>query len=218
MFRLAQRFRRLHLQALAGGPFAFQPDNNATRIFEYPWAYFAVPIASEHTIVDLGGSLGGLQFVLSKTGARVINVDPSDAASMGWPVDPHTIDILNRAFGTAVQLRKTFLQDAGFDANSVDRIYSISTIEHIPQSELSTVAHEIGRILKPGGYAVLTIDLFYDLIPFTARESNVHGRNVDVRWLIEATGLDLYQGDRSELCGYPEFDPERILSRAMEFV
>jgi SAM-dependent methyltransferase len=205
-------------QARAIGPFGFQPDNNATRIFEYPWAIHVVPIEAEQTVVDLGGSLGGMQFVLSKMGCKVINVDPSDSASMGWPVDENTIALLNRAFGTNVELRKTFLQDAELGTDSIDRIYCISTIEHVPTDQLPALAHEIGRILKPGGLAVLTIDLFYDLSPFTTRKSNLHGSNIDVRTFVANTGMELQIGEPSELVGYPEFDPETILSRAMEFV
>jgi SAM-dependent methyltransferase len=165
----------------------------------------------------LGGSLGGFQFVLSKQGAKVINVDPGDSATMGWPVDHRTIARLNKAFGTNVELRKEFLQHAKITPGSIDRIYCISTIEHIPLAQLPELAHEVHRVLKPGGFAVMTIDLFFDLAPFTNRESNIHGRNVDVAWLVSQTQLELHQGDRAELFGYPEFDPQLVLSRAMEF-
>jgi 2-polyprenyl-3-methyl-5-hydroxy-6-metoxy-1,4-benzoquinol methylase len=214
---LAKRLRLPVVQARAIGPFGFQSGNNATRRFEYPWAFYAVPVSSDHTVIDLGGSLGGLQFVLAKQGARVINVDPSETATMGWAVDHKTIALLNRAFGTSVELRRRFLQDASIEEDSVDRIYCISTIEHIPQDELPELAATIGRILKPGGFAVLTVDLFFDLAPFTDRISNYHGTNVNIRWLIEKTGLKLFRGETSELFGYPEFDSSSILSRAMEF-
>lgn len=210
--------RQPTLSARAFGPFGFQPDNNATRYFEYPWAYYVVPIEPGNTVVDLGGSLGGFQFVLSRAGAKVINIDPSDAASMGWSIDDRTFERLNRVFKTSVELRKKFLQDAGIASDSVDRIYCISTIEHIPMPELPALLHEMHRILKPGGFAVLTIDLFYDLAPFTSRISNIHGSNIDVYWLVRESGLKLCQGKQSELFGFPEFDAQKILSRAMEFM
>lgn len=218
LYRIGRALGSLRLQAHAVGPFGFQPDNNATRSFEYPWAYYAVPVRRGDMAVDLGGSLGGLQFVLSKAGLKVINVDPGETASMGWKVDPANITALNRAFGTSVELRRAFLQDAGIPSASVDRLYAISTIEHIPGAELPLVAKEIGRVLKPGGFAVLTIDLFYDLAPFTARQANVHGTNIDVKAFVDASGLELHLGRPEELCGYPAFDPPAILARAMEFV
>ena len=215
--RVASRLGLLSMQARARGPFGFQPDNNATRVAEYPWAFHAVPVSAGQVVVDVGGSLGGLQFVLAKQGAKVTNVDPSDQASMGWMVDQRTIAQLNKAFGTDVELRRQFLQDAGLEAESVDTIYCISTIEHIPSSEIPSLVQEMRRLLKPGGSVVLTIDLFYDLAPFTGQDSNLHGTNIDVRWLVEQSGLRLAQGDAAELNGYPEFDPSSVLGRAMEF-
>ena len=215
--RVALFIGSTHMLARARGPFGFQPDNNATRIAEYPWAFYAVPVLPGHRVVDVGGSLGGFQFVLSKQGAEVINVDPSDAASMGWPVDQRTIDLLNKAFRTRVELRKSFLSEAGIKERSIDRIYCISTIEHIPPNQISDLLREMRRILKPGGMAILTIDLFFDLQPFTDLEVNVHGTNIDVRQLVEESGMSLAQGNRSELYGYPEFDPKAVQARAMEF-
>lgn len=206
------------VQALAWGPFGFQPDNNRTRIAEYPWAFHATPLQPGMVAVDLGGSLGGLQFVIARTGPRVINVDPSDAASHGWPVSEDTISLLNRAYRTDVELRKVFLEDAEIPAGSVDRVFCISTIEHIPPQELPPLMAEVGRILKPGGKAVLTVDLFLDLAPFTSRVENVHGTNVKVSDLVAWSGLQLEQGDRAELYGFPEFDPERVQASLDDYV
>src|ERR1700677_1867626 len=80
LYEMGRRAGSLELQAKAIGPFGFQPDNNATRAFEYPWAFFAVPVTMSHPVFDLGGSLGWLQFVLSRTGAWVITVDPAESA------------------------------------------------------------------------------------------------------------------------------------------
>ena len=66
--------------------------------------------------------------------------------------------------------------------------------------------------LKPGGYFVMTLDLFVNLKPFTSRESNEFGTNVSVRTLAESAPFELIEGDRTELLGYPEFDPDRVLS------
>jgi predicted SAM-dependent methyltransferase len=137
---------------------------------------------------------------------------------MGWPINDSTFATLNRAFGTSVKLRKQFLQEVGFDANSVDRIFCISTIEHIPEPEVRPLAMEMGRILRPGGLAILTVDLFYDLAPFTSRVFNHHGCNIDVKNFVEMTGLELHVGERSQLCGYPEFDPGAILAQAQDCV
>lgn len=206
------------LQPYAWGPFGFQPDNNRTRIAEYPWAFHATPLEPGMLAVDLGGSLGGFQFAVASEGLHVINVDPSDAAAHGWPVSTKTLRQLNRAYRTDVELRKVFLQDSNLRPGSLDRIFCISTVEHIPQDELPSLMTEVGRLLKPGGKAVLTVDLFLDLEPFTARVENVHGTNVRVSDLTAWSGLELEQGTRSELYGFSDFDPAKIQASLTEYL
>ena len=199
------------------GPFGFQPDNSITRRFEYPWAYHAVPLRPGMRAVEIGGSLAGLQFILSKEGIRMINVDPGERAAHGWPVNQESIGRLNQAFGTDVELRNCYIEEAGLEEASVDLVYSISTIEHIPLELLPSILAEVNRILVPGGRFVLTVDLFLDLEPFSYETENITGRNVDVQWLVETSGLELEQGDRSELYGYPEFDHRRIMGNLFAY-
>jgi len=168
-------------------------------------------------VVDIGGGLSGFQFALSRAGAEVINIDPGDEAKgLGWPVDQVTIGRLNRAYRTDVQLINTFLEDARLDSDSVDVVYSISTIEHIPEADLPALGREIHRILRPGGSAVLTIDLFLNLTPFTTRKSNQFGTNINVHTFLEDSALDLAHGERSELYGFEEFEAISILGRLEE--
>jgi SAM-dependent methyltransferase len=133
-------------------------------------------------------------------------------------VTPDRIAQLNRAFGTNVTLHNCFLHEAGFPEDYFDRIFSISTIEHIPAAELGPLMREISRILRPGGRFVATIDLFLNVRPFTERESNRYGSNADVRALAEAGGMRLVQGKRAELHGYPEFDSNAVLTQLNHFL
>lgn len=209
----ATRFRAPQVVGL----FGFQPDNSITRRFEYPWAYHAVPLRPGARAVEIGGSLAGLQFVLAHQGVKVINVDPGERAAHGWPVNHDSIARLNRAFNTDVELRNCYIEEAGLEERSVDLVYSISTIEHIPLELLPSILAEVNRILVPGGRFVLTVDLFLDLEPFSYETVNITGRNVNVRWLVETSGLGLEQGDRAELYGYPEFDPKRIMGNLFSY-
>lgn len=209
----AQRLRWARLV----GPFAFQPDNNETRRFEYPWAYAAVTAEPVETLVEVGGSLAGLQFVLAREGIQVINVDPGNTAKRGWPVDQHTVARLNRAFRTDVELRSCFLQAAGFGEATVDCVLSISTLEHIPQDDLWSLIDEIARILRPGGRLVATVDLFLDLEPFSDRAENITGTNIDISELVRRSGLQVETGDPAELYGFPEFNPRAIMASLSEY-
>jgi 2-polyprenyl-3-methyl-5-hydroxy-6-metoxy-1,4-benzoquinol methylase len=200
------------------GPFGFQL-NSETRAFEYPWAYYTVPIVAGMTTVDVGGSLGGFQFVLAKEGARVTNVDPGqEATGLGWPVTASALAHLNAAFGTDVTLIPRRIEDAEIAEGSVDVVYSISTLEHIPADEIASTVQTIARILKPGGRFVLTVDLFLNLEPFCDRVENAFGTNLDIAALVEGSGMELVVGERRELCGFPEFDPRHILARLEDYL
>jgi hypothetical protein len=109
------------------------------------------------------------------------------------------------------------IEDADVAASSVDTLYSISTLEHLPEESLESLAKSIHRVLKPAGRAVITIDLFLDLHPFSARESNDWGSNISVRDFVEMTGLELVAGDPSELNGFAEFEPREVLGMLAEF-
>jgi SAM-dependent methyltransferase len=211
--RLVDRFG----QSLRG-PFTIQ-DNNTTRRAEYPWAYFATPLEPGLQVLELGGSLAGFQFVLDRAGCRVTNVDPgNESHGRGWPVDQESIRTLNRAFGTAVQLQNCFLSEAPLQRASFDRAYSISVLEHIPVAEIPGTIALIYDLLKPGGYFVLTLDLFLNLAPFCSRETNEYGSNISARLIAEAAPFELHEGERRELLGYDEFDPDRILSTLEHFM
>jgi SAM-dependent methyltransferase len=195
------------------GLFGFQ-GNNDTRTVEYPWAFYAVEVRPGMTVVEIGGALSGFQFVLANAGAKVINVDPVDGAyGARLPLNESTIARLNRAFGTDVELRRCTLDEARLPSASVDVVYSISTIEHLPDQQLEVLTREVARILRPGGHAVLTIDLFLDVAPFAEATENRWGRNVDLAALIDASGLDLVSGVEPDLHGFPTFDPDDVVRR-----
>lgn len=168
--------------------------------------------------IELGGSLAGFQFTLSKCGVKVTNVDPGDEAAIGWPVSQEMIGRLNRFFHTDVELVSSRLEESGLEEASFDRVVSISTIEHIPREELPAILSEVKRLLKPGGMFVLTVDLFLDLYPFTNADSNRLGHNISISDIVLWSGLDLVQGNRQELYGFEEFDAKEILRKLPEYL
>lgn len=201
------------------GPFAWQP-NNTTRAFEFPWAYDKITgLGSGLTILEVGGGMSGLQFVLARSGHHVINVDPGlQARGRGWDLNADFHRHLQEIFAAPVDLRPATIATAGVPDASVDVLLSVSTIEHFSPDDLTELIDHTMRVLRPGGYAVLTIDLFLDLVPFTRRERNEWGTNTNVRDLLERSGLELVEGEPAELCGFDAFDPEAIQSRLTELL
>jgi SAM-dependent methyltransferase len=206
------------------GPFAYQP-NNSTRQFEYPWAYAKV---AEHSrsnegrrlrVVDVGGSLGGLQWVLAREGHQVVTVDPGlEARGVGWAVNAATHSAISRALRAPVQLIPTTLGAADLATGSADVLLSISTLEHLAPADLAEFSAHAARLLRPGGIAVLTIDLFVDVWPFASADHNMYGTNVDVCALLADAGLTLHEGQRAELLGFPEFSAPDVLTHLSEYM
>jgi 2-polyprenyl-3-methyl-5-hydroxy-6-metoxy-1,4-benzoquinol methylase len=172
------------------------------------------------TVVELGAGASGFQFVLSRMGMRVISMDPlvNPDNDVDWRFSENDHDKLNCALGCNVEFVRKYLHEVRLPAESIDRVFAISVIEHITEHEACQLLREVKRILKPGGYFVATIDLFLDLEPFSSKKANTWGRNVSVRALVESSGLSLQLGNVSELLGYPQFNPKPINSYVDELL
>jgi SAM-dependent methyltransferase len=209
--RIRRRWWTWPIAASLVGPFAFQ-GNNDTRIFEYPWAFGALQVRPGLSVLEIGGSLSGFQFVLDRAGCRVVNVDPATEAEAYWPLDRPTFELLNRRFGTQVTLKQCMLHEADLLSNHFDRVVSISVIEHIPPEDLRVLLEHVRRILKPGGLFVLTVDLFLDLHPFSALAHNHFGTNISIERLVRDSGLIRIAGEPRELYGFAEFNAGKLLA------
>jgi SAM-dependent methyltransferase len=199
------------------GPFGFQ-SNSSTRLYEYPWAFFAAELEPGMRTLDIGGGISGFQFVLAQQGCAVTNVDPTarpDYTTGSGPgfiaLDPERHALLNRIFGTDVRLVAERIQDAGLEPASFDRVFCLSVLEHVDPDEARQMLAATAGLLRPGGRAVLTVDLFLDLRPFGVLTRNRWGINLDVGALVESSGLTLVYGDPRELLGMREFDVDRVV-------
>jgi len=206
--------------AETAGYFAFQ-YNNDTRVFEYPWAFHAVPVGAGTRVVEVGGALAGFQWALAAAGASVTNVDPFEPYGSEDPY-PRSVESLHRQlngwFGLDVALKRTTLDESGLDTAAFDVVYSISTLEHLGAEQLQRTLTAARDLLKPGGALVLTVDLFLELQPFTTRSANRCVMNVSMADVVARAGLTLEQGDVSELYGFPEFDARRVQSQLERYL
>src|ERR1035437_72901 len=136
------------------------PLHTWSRVWEYPFIYSNIISINNNNknntalnIVDVGSGVTFFPFALAASGMDICCTD----------FDP----IIERDLQLAI---KTFNHQSGknsfkkadgvtlpFEDNSIDIIYCISVLEHIPIFE-STVL-EMQRILKPDGKLFLTIDL-----------------------------------------------------------
>jgi 2-polyprenyl-3-methyl-5-hydroxy-6-metoxy-1,4-benzoquinol methylase len=197
------------------GPFSLQ-TNNTIRQFEYPWAWYATDLKPGMKVLEIGGGLSGFQFALSAAGLDVVNVDPG-MSELGWSYEGFHFDELNRLFETNVRFVSKRIEEASLGEGSMDRIFCLSVLEHLDQASAVSILRHCGKLLAPGGRIVITLDLFLNLAPFTRRSENQYGRNLNVRALIEESGLELSQGTKAELYGFPEFTSEGILASLEDY-
>lgn len=115
-------------------------------------------------------------------------------------------------------LRENLESKMSIEDNSVDLVICLSVIEHLTTDGKLNCMHEIGRILKPGGHAMLSIAVFFPShkkIFKSMQESDyLNKRNcsvyspANIKKLVEASGLDIIKGgeDTSMFTGYTGFD------------
>ena len=197
------------------GMFSVQPTND-TRTIEYPWAYHAARLLTPMRILEVGGGLSGFQFVLSREGHAVDNVDPG-LDRLGWPVSQDAMHTLNRVFSTNVSLLKCGIEEAKLPIGAYDRAFCLSVIEHLPLDEARRGLKIIHRALKPDGLLIVTLDLFLDLIPFSRRSKNQWGCNQVVTDLIDSSQFEIVQGNQRELLGFPEFDVQEVMGKLDQY-
>jgi 2-polyprenyl-3-methyl-5-hydroxy-6-metoxy-1,4-benzoquinol methylase len=202
------------------GPFGFQISNQ-TRRFEYPWAFFNIAPEPGRRVLDVGGGLSGLQFVLAQSGCHVTNVDPeakhddrvwSRHQTFGVPLSTDLHQRMVDVFEAPVTLIPERVQDADLAAGSFDRVVCLSVIEHVSPDESLAMMKSIADLLAPGGTCLLTIDLFLDVKPFGVLARNTWGTNIDVHRLVSSVDLELTDGDPAELFGFEQFDFDRTVS------
>lgn len=196
------------------GPFVLQPSSS-TRRYEYPWAYTKVRQLGGWRVIEVGGGLSGLQFVLSQGGAEVINVDPGGA---GFSIDARLVVLANATFGTSVELRRSTLREAGIADRCADVVLCLSTLEHLRAEEVAEILSETRRVLRRDGRFVLSVDLFLNVAPFAVGTSNRFGTNYPIWSLLEEHGFDIIEGTSEEVLGHHLFDAPAILGRLDEFL
>jgi SAM-dependent methyltransferase len=131
-----------------------------SRVWEYPYAYWHLDRwrslqngGAPRRVLDLGSGVTFFPFSVARLGLDVVCAD----------IDPICCRDLERA-ARAVDCRPGAVRPVRIQGDGLpladgefDAVYCLSVLEHIPQFE-RTVS-EVARVLKPGGWFVLTVDL-----------------------------------------------------------
>lgn len=127
--------------------FTFMPF----KIFEFKELMREVNISKDDVVLDIGCGNGIQTALVASRCKKVVGIDVSDQA-----VDfaKRVVGYMNR--GGNIEILKLRLEDAGFESESFDKIFSICVIEHI--DNYREVLEEAYRVLKRGGQMILSVD------------------------------------------------------------
>ena len=135
-----------------------QPAFYAARLWEYPYALLAAELEPGMKVADIGCGMTAFTIYLKDhAGCEVTGVDP-DVFEAGIKYKAHGVsqEFIAR---TGLTFLKGDLDAIPLEADSQDRVFSISVMEHVPPDVRRRGMQEIARVLKPGGRAVLTVDM-----------------------------------------------------------
>jgi SAM-dependent methyltransferase len=170
-----------------------KPAFYAARLWEYPYAILAAELSPGMKVADIGCGMTAFTIYLKDhSKCEVTGVDP-DVFETGVKYRGHGVseEFIKR---TQIKFLKGDMTSLPLETDSQDRAFSISVMEHVPPDIRRQGMQEIARILKPGGRAIITVDMSMwfevnrplDLVWESGL--NVFGL-VDLRWPTQRFGM-----------------------------
>jgi SAM-dependent methyltransferase len=134
-----------------------RPQFYASRLWEYPWAVFESGVKAGMRCADVGCGQSPFTIYLKEIGCEVVGFDPDYGTPAGWYC--HGVPI-SFAKSTGIRFVKCGMEALECPDEFFDRVFCISVLEHIPyRRNLVAGMREIARVLKPGGLALITVDV-----------------------------------------------------------
>ncbi len=111
-------------------------------------------VSQDHLVLDVGSPKLPSLFLAARVGARVHATDLVDYFFGAYGV---YADCVLSAHRDQYVMRTEDARALTYPDGTFDRVFSISTIEHIPGNGDGLAMREIARVLKPGGICCLTV-------------------------------------------------------------
>lgn len=134
------------------------PAFYAARLWEYPFSVHAADLQRGMSVTDVGCGMTPFTIYLSQQAqCEVTGIDP-DVFEAGVKYFGHGVSQEFIA-KTGLSIVKGGFESLPLPSNSQDRVFCISVMEHVTADLRRRGMQEIARVLKPGGCAVLTVDM-----------------------------------------------------------
>jgi len=135
-----------------------KPAFYAARLWEYPYAILTADLTPGMKVADIGCGMTALTIYLKDHAqCEVTGIDP-DVFEVGLKYKSHGVsaEFIER---TRIKFLKGDMTALPLENDSQDRAFSISVMEHVPPDIRRKGMQELARVLKPGGRAILTVDM-----------------------------------------------------------
>jgi len=134
------------------------PKISLSRYVEYPLVYEYLALQDGHSILDVGTGYSIFPLYLAAKHACKVHVtDNEEYLQDVLRFHAAKIRKLGLEEGVQVIVEKQDARRLVYPDGAFDRVTCISVIEHIPDAGDSAAMAEIGRVLKHGGRALITV-------------------------------------------------------------
>jgi SAM-dependent methyltransferase len=129
-----------------------QPDRfwQAEELVNYFLAGLQARIAPDDVVLEIGCGLGRITRVLADRAAQVVALDVSDEML-------RRAAELNPELGNVRWMLGDGVTLTGCEDGSVDACVSVVVLQHVPREVTLGYVGELGRVLRPGGWAALQV-------------------------------------------------------------
>ena len=132
------------------------PAFYAARMWEFPFAILAAELERGMKVADIGCGMTAFTIYLKEqAGCDVSGIDP-DVFEAGMNNFGVSREFLQR---TGLKVLQGDFNSIPLETESQDRVFSLSVMEHVAEDVRRRGIQEIARILKPGGRAIITVDM-----------------------------------------------------------
>lgn len=120
------------------------------RLGEYPIPEIALPPGEGRCLLDIGCNWGRWSVAATRKGYKVVGVDPQLGAVMA-------ARRVALQLGLEIDYVCADARYLPFAADALDAAFSYSVLQHFRREDCARSVREIGRVLKPGGLALVQL-------------------------------------------------------------
>lgn len=170
-----------------------KPAFYAARLWEYPFAILTADLEPGMKVADIGCGMTAFTIYLKEhSRCDIVGIDP-DVFESGTKYYAHGVsqEFIKR---TGLKIVRGEFDQIPLPDDSQDRVFCISVMEHVPPDVRRRGMQEISRILKPGGKAILTVDvsMLFELnrpLDLIWESGLTLVEPADLRWPVQRFGL-----------------------------